>query len=101
MPGNGRSSPSACTSTWRNGGTSRAGVWSLNYQVVRRDSEIEGEVNAQLDAFRRQLGREPTHLDSHHHVHLTEPTATVMSGLAAELGVPLRRMSARLRYCGS
>lgn len=73
--------------------------WLLNYQVVRDESEIEGEIRAQLETFRRLVGRAPTHLDSHQHVHELEPAAAVMRLLAGELGVPLRGISA-VRYRG-
>src|SRR5207253_8506206 len=42
----------------------------------------------------------PTHLDSHQHVHRSEPTASAARALAAELNVPLRQNSAGVTYCG-
>ncbi|HWP32507.1 MAG TPA: ChbG/HpnK family deacetylase [Solirubrobacterales bacterium] len=60
---------------------------------------VEAECRAQLDAFRDLLGRDPTHLDSHQHVHLVEPLAAAAARLAAELGIPLRAAS-RIRYEG-
>lgn len=59
---------------------------------------IEAECLAQLDAFRELLGRAPTHLDSHHHTHMSEPVASAAEALAVELGVPLR--GRRIRYEG-
>jgi len=51
---------------------------------------------AQLDRFRELVGRDPTHLDSHKHVHETEPAvAAAAAALAAELGVPLRNRMVR------
>ena len=45
----------------------------------------------QLDLFRDLVGREPTHLDSHKHVHETDAAfGAAAEALAAELGVPLR-----------
>ncbi len=44
--------------------------------------------DAQLRRFRELLGREPTHVDSHHHVHMTRIAA--FAPLVAPLGVPLR-----------
>src|SRR5262249_19183140 len=32
----------------------------------------------------------PTHLDSHHHLHMSEPVAAVTAELADDLSVPLR-----------
>lgn len=60
---------------------------------------LEDECRAQLERFRALVGRDPTHLDSHKHVHETEPVAAVAESLSAELGVPLRNR--RVRYEGS
>jgi predicted glycoside hydrolase/deacetylase ChbG (UPF0249 family) len=47
----------------------------------------------------RSLGIEPTHLDSHHHVHQHETVLAVYAELALELGLPVRSGSARtVRY---
>lgn len=62
------------------------------------EATVERECRAQLAAFQRLLGRKPTHLDSHHHVHLREPVRSVARGIATELGVPLR--AERIRYEG-
>lgn len=59
---------------------------------------VEAECRAQLERFRALVGRAPTHLDSHQHVHESEPVAGVAEALAAELGVPLRNRS--IRYEG-
>lgn len=58
-----------------------------------------GEYRAQLERFRDLVGREPDHLDSHKHIHETEPVSAVAEALAAELGVPLRNR--QVRYEGS
>ncbi|MGN6276361.1 MAG: carbohydrate deacetylase [Solirubrobacterales bacterium] len=57
-----------------------------------------GDCHAQLERFRALLGRDPTHLDSHKHVHETEPVRAVAEAMAAELGVPLRNR--QIRYEG-
>jgi predicted glycoside hydrolase/deacetylase ChbG (UPF0249 family) len=78
------------------------GQWQQT-DVVAEDTDpgaVEAEVTRQLERFRALLGRNPTHLDSHQHVHHSEPTATIMNRLAAELGVPLRGCGDRIRYCG-
>ncbi|HVC08078.1 MAG TPA: ChbG/HpnK family deacetylase, partial [Solirubrobacterales bacterium] len=62
------------------------------------ESAVEAECRAQLEAFRRLLGRDPTHLDSHQHIHMSEPLASVAGRLGAELGVPLRGRG--IRYEG-
>jgi chitin disaccharide deacetylase len=43
---------------------------------------------AQLARFRELTGMEPTHVDSHHHVHMTR--MSTFAPLVAPLGVPLR-----------
>lgn len=69
-----------------------AGEWTLAYSHCDSDDAeaVEAECRAQLERFRALLGRDPTHLDSHQHVHESEPAKWVAEALAAELGVPLR-----------
>lgn len=64
------------------------------------EGSVEEEVVRQLEQFRSLVGRDPTHLDSHQHVHLREPARTVLRQLAGELEVPLRHLDSRVRYCG-
>jgi chitin disaccharide deacetylase len=52
---------------------------------------------AQLDRFRELMGSDPTHVDSHHHVHLSR--LSTFAPLVAPLGVPLRG-DGRVRYVG-
>jgi chitin disaccharide deacetylase len=52
---------------------------------------------AQLERFRELTGAEPTHVDSHHHVHLTR--MSTFAPLVASLGVPLRG-DGRIAYLG-
>ena len=51
---------------------------------------VGAEVGRQLDAFRALIGAPPTHVDSHHHVHLQDPFALLFRELVAPIGVPLR-----------
>jgi chitin disaccharide deacetylase len=51
----------------------------------------------QLDRFRELTGAEPTHVDSHHHVHMSR--LETFAPLVAPLGVPLRG-DGRVRYVG-
>jgi chitin disaccharide deacetylase len=76
------------------------GEWRPAYERCASDdaAAVERECRAQLDVFRELLGRNPTHLDSHQHVHLSEPVASVATALAAELDVPLRDRG--IRYEG-
>ncbi len=80
----------------------REGQWLPAYEVVPADDSpaVTEEAARQLVAFRRLVGRDPTHLDSHQHVHLREPVRSVLSEVAGELAVPLRHYDPRIRYCG-
>jgi predicted glycoside hydrolase/deacetylase ChbG (UPF0249 family) len=77
------------------------GEWTVAYKRCPPDDEaaVEAECRAQLEGFRRLLNRDPTHLDSHQHTHMSEPVASVADRLAAELGVPLRARG-EIRYEG-
>lgn len=80
----------------------REEAWLPAYEVVPTDNSaaVAEEAARQLAAFRRLIGRDPTHLDSHQHVHLREPVRSVLIEVANELGVPLRHYEPRIRYCG-
>jgi len=52
---------------------------------------------AQLGHFRELVGRDPTHVDSHHHVHAGH--LATFGELVEPLGVPLRH-DGRVRYLG-
>jgi chitin disaccharide deacetylase len=52
----------------------------------------------QLRRFHDLLGREPTHLDSHHHIHVREPLRAEFRRMADRLGIPLRDCSG-IPYC--
>lgn len=58
------------------------------------------EVQGQLDTFRGLMGRDPSHLDSHQHVHRREPVRTILTNVAGELGIPLREFDPGIRLCG-
>jgi predicted glycoside hydrolase/deacetylase ChbG (UPF0249 family) len=83
--------------------TCRDGSWSPRYQVVSPDDSaaIAREANAQLEKFRELMGQDPTHVDSHQHVHREQPAHSVIASIAGALGVPLRHFSPRVQYCGS
>lgn len=76
------------------------GAWTLAYSHCSPEdgAAVERECVEQLEAFRTLLGRDPTHLDSHQHVHRSEPVAAVAARMASQLGVPLR--GAGIRYEG-
>src|SRR3954451_10728074 len=80
----------------------RGEAWVPLYQVVPPNDPvaIANEAARQLGAFRDLVGRDPTHLDSHQHVHRDEPAASVLRNMARALGVPLRQQSPRIQHCG-
>ena len=71
------------------------GAWPAVYEREQTAEEVE----AQLTAFRKLLDRDPTHVDSHQHVHSDEPVRSICFELASRLGVPLRHFGP-IRYEG-
>ncbi|HEY3435592.1 MAG TPA: ChbG/HpnK family deacetylase, partial [Solirubrobacterales bacterium] len=58
--------------------------------------EAGEDLRRQLDRFRALVGRDPTHLDSHKHVHEIDPEFGASAvALAADLGLPLRNREIR------
>ena len=78
------------------------GEWTVVYQRVdcRNPRELEAEIREQVSICRELLGRDPTHLDSHQHIHNEEPARSILDGIAAEMGVPLRHRSPVISYDG-
>lgn len=76
--------------------------WEPRYQRVDLDdaAAVGRELDRQLVLFRSLLGRDPTHLDSHQHVHMNEPVRTVAAAVSARLGIPLRGVSVAVRHEG-
>ena len=60
---------------------------------------LKDEFRRQLDAFDRLLGRPPTHIDSHRHVHREERLMPLFRELVVPLRLPLRD-DGRIRYVG-
>jgi predicted glycoside hydrolase/deacetylase ChbG (UPF0249 family) len=60
---------------------------------------VREEFHRQLDEFHRLLGRLPTHVDSHRHVHREEHLMPVFRELVAPLSVPLRD-DGRVKFVG-
>lgn len=82
--------------------TYRNGNWECVYEVAPVDdiAAAAREADKQLAAFQRLLGRKPSHIDSHQHIHREEPIRSILLGLANRLAVPLRHFSSAVRYCG-
>jgi predicted glycoside hydrolase/deacetylase ChbG (UPF0249 family) len=62
-----------------------------------RPDEVREELRAQLRAFEEGVGRPPTHIDGHHHVHLHDGIFRVAVDEAARLGIPLRSRGFEVR----
>jgi len=80
----------------------RDGEWTPVYEVVATDNAaiVGKEVSRQLELFRTLSGRNPTHLDSHQHVHRADPVHSILLEASRTLGVPLRHFSP-VHYCGA
>jgi predicted glycoside hydrolase/deacetylase ChbG (UPF0249 family) len=80
----------------------RDGTWEAVYEVVSLEdpTAVSAEVEHQLSTFRRLVGREPTHIDSHQHAHLQEPVRSAVVKVARKLSIPVRRLSPGVGYCG-
>ncbi len=66
-------------------------------EVLDDPARLAAAFAAQLSRFRSLTERDPTHVDSHHHVHLTR--LDTFGPLVAPLGVPLRG-DGRVVYLG-
>jgi chitin disaccharide deacetylase len=60
---------------------------------------VAEELARQLALFEELLGRAPTHLDSHHHLHFDERVMEVFLAAAEPLGIPVRG-GGRARFVG-
>lgn len=83
---------------WEHDGT----AWTPRYQVVDTDDRdsVAAELDRQLGRFVQLVGRTPTHLDSHQHVHRGEPAAGLVAAAGARLGVPVRGAAGSPAYRG-
>src|SRR5687767_13610470 len=80
----------------------RDGEWAALYEVAPTDdpAAAAAEAERQLAAFRDLVGRDPTHLDSHQHVHRDGPLRSVVARLSESLAVPARHVTPAVRYAG-
>jgi chitin disaccharide deacetylase len=76
--------------------------WQLIDFVVEVSdaAEVQREVDRQIQVFKKLMGCEPTHLDSHQHVHRQQPVCGILERLARQLDVPLRHFSKEVTYRG-
>jgi chitin disaccharide deacetylase len=75
--------------------------WKTVYEVVdlNNPTAVQAELHRQIEAFIKSMGRKPTHIDSHQHVHQDSRVWPIVSEQAARLGIPLRH-AGQIRYCG-
>jgi chitin disaccharide deacetylase len=81
----------------------RDGDWHARYLVVEEETPrtVGDELARQLESFERLVGRAPTHVDSHQHVHNSEPVRSAVLATAERLGVPVRAHTPGIEYCGA
>jgi hypothetical protein len=81
----------------------------LHWDVIGEDERefdlddhaaVRDEFASQLERFHDLIGRGPTHIDSHRHMHLDEGVREFFKELAAPLGVPLRG-DEQVRFVGN
>jgi chitin disaccharide deacetylase len=80
----------------------REGDWVALYEVVplSETQAVRREIEQQIADFRALTGLEPTHLDTHQHVHQREPTRELLIDFGRRLDVPVRHFVPAIRYCG-
>ena len=84
------SSASGCIWIWANG-RSGTGPGCRCTKLCRRTTlRVARAIEDQLAAFRRLVGRDPTHFDSHQHVHQASPYDPSSSAWARSSACPVR-----------
>jgi predicted glycoside hydrolase/deacetylase ChbG (UPF0249 family) len=81
---------------------SRDGEWHVRYEVLDdlSESAVAEEIGWQLARFEDLMGRPPTHLDSHQHVHHEDPVRTAVQRVSQRLGIPARGLTPGIGYLG-
>jgi chitin disaccharide deacetylase len=80
----------------------RDGEWQESYQVVPETPEdVTAELSRQLERLEQLIGRPPTHLDSHQHVHRDEPARSALMQAGERLGIPVRWFTPSISYSGA
>jgi predicted glycoside hydrolase/deacetylase ChbG (UPF0249 family) len=80
----------------------REGEWHARYEVLakRTADTVAEEIGSQLERFEQLIGRPPSHLDSHQHVHREEPVRAALLRVGERLGVPVRGITPGIAYSG-
>ncbi|WP_336998118.1 chitin disaccharide deacetylase [Leclercia sp. M50] len=65
-------------------------IWEMAEEGTLPLEEIARELDCQFNRFVDLFGREPTHIDSHHHVHMIPAIFPLVAEFARRKGVALR-----------
>lgn len=65
-------------------------LWEYAEKGMLEPAEIAVELNAQFEKFIEVFGKVPTHLDSHHFVHMRPEIYPVVESFASSKSLPLR-----------
>ncbi len=75
---------------------------SVHTAVDLRDAASVGkELHRQLNMFTELMGRPPTHLDSHQHMHMNAEILPIFRSVAEALEIPLRSCHPAVQYRGA
>jgi predicted glycoside hydrolase/deacetylase ChbG (UPF0249 family) len=80
----------------------RDGEWHTRYELAaaRTPDAVAEEIGRQLERFERLVGRSPTHLDSHQHIHHGGPVRRELRRAGERLGVPVRDVTSCIVHSG-
>ena len=65
-------------------------IWEQAEQGALPLEEIAGELERQFNRFIDVFGKAPTHIDSHHHVHMMAQIFPLVADFARQRAIPLR-----------
>ncbi|MGL5291753.1 MAG: chitin disaccharide deacetylase [Vibrionaceae bacterium] len=65
-------------------------IWQFSEEGKLDLAQIEAELELQFQRFIQLFGKKPTHIDSHHHVHLLPAIFPLVERFAAAHNLPLR-----------
>ena len=78
------------------------GKWKALYEFAdpKSQSAVKQEFVSQLRRFRELTGKNPTHIDSHQHVHKVDPVAYLAKEFGKTMRIPVRHFHPNVRYLG-
>jgi predicted glycoside hydrolase/deacetylase ChbG (UPF0249 family) len=76
--------------------------WRQRYHVVdiANPAAVASEVERQYSQFVKIVGKPPTHIDSHQHVHRQNPARDIVIALGHRLRIPVRHFTPGVQYVG-